>query len=493
MRSHLWGIGRGGRGALAIQARAAVVAAGVVLAGSDVRAQQAPQPETVESAREALDGQRKQLSDSERRAKSLTSDVADLDAESGRLSARLVETAGLIQRSEAQMTSIEGRLAELEAQEKVLAGSLSQRHGQIAGLLGALQRMGRNPPPVLITRREDALQMVRSAILLSSAFPQLKDQASSLAGRLEDLQRVMASIRSEGQRLEAETARLNEARTRLAGLMETKKMTLAERNAELAAVQKESSEITRSVSGLSDLIERLDKTVAGKTRLGTYDRELKAQQPKPVASAAPQAPSVLVVTPEGEPGSEGVPTPAKPAATEVAALAPGELKPQIVELAPQPVALNAGAPAPMQPQFPFVEMRGKLPLPAHGRRVLAYGERTQYGGQSKGMVVETRFSAQITAPCDGWVVYAGEFRSYGQLLIINAGDGYHVLLAGMSQIDVQPGQFVLAAEPVGTMSGREPSAPAQASAPVLYVEFRKDGRPIDPDPWWGSGQQKVQR
>jgi septal ring factor EnvC (AmiA/AmiB activator) len=79
-------------------------------------------------------------------------------------------------------------------------------------------------------------------------------------------------------------------------------------------------------------------------------------------------------------------------------------------------------------------------------------------------------------------------------LIINAGDGYHVLLAGLSQIDVQPGQFVLTAEPVGTMSGgqRNTQTSAQVSGPVLYVELRKDGRPIDPDPWWASGQQKVQ-
>ena len=110
------------------------------------------------------------------------------------------------------------------------------------------------------------------------------------------------------------------------------------------------------------------------------------------------------------------------------------------------------------------------------------------------MVIETRYAAQITSPCDGWVVYAGEFRSYGQLLIINAGGGYHVLLAGLSQIDVRSGQFVLAAEPVGTMSGGQKNTPssAQISGPVLYVEFRKDGRPIDPDPWWASGQQKVQ-
>ena len=127
-----------------------------------------------------------------------------------------------------------------------------------------------------------------------------------------------------------------------------------------------------------------------------------------------------------------------------------------------------------------------LPLPASGRRVLKFGEKTQYGSQSKGLVLETRHGGQVVSPCDGWIVYAGEFRSYGQLLIINAGGGYHILLAGLSQIDVQLGQFVLTGEPVGVMStaGKTTPGKAQDNAPVLYIEFRKDQRPIDPDPWW---------
>ena len=93
-----------------------------------------------------------------------------------------------------------------------------------------------------------------------------------------------------------------------------------------------------------------------------------------------------------------------------------------------------------------------------------------------------------------WIVYAGEFRSYGQLLIINAGGGYHILLAGLSQIDAQLGQFVLAGEPVGVMSAGANSTQAkpQESAPILYIEFRKDQRPIDPDAWWSDASRKMQ-
>jgi septal ring factor EnvC (AmiA/AmiB activator) len=91
------------------------------------------------------------------------------------------------------------------------------------------------------------------------------------------------------------------------------------------------------------------------------------------------------------------------------------------------------------------------------------------------VVIETRHSAQIVAPCDGWVTFAGEHRSYGLLVIINAGEGYHFVLAGLGETDVQAGQYVLVGEPVGTMP-----KDATRPQPVLYLELRKDGQAIDP-------------
>jgi septal ring factor EnvC (AmiA/AmiB activator) len=165
-----------------------------------------------------------------------------------------------------------------------------------------------------------------------------------------------------------------------------------------------------------------------------------------------------------------------------------------IELAPKGTQVASLNPGRMKPAMPFVRAKGAVLLPVQGRRVLAFGDRTQYGGQSKGLVLETRHSAQVTSPCDGWIVFAGEFRTFGQLLIINAGDGYHILLAGLSQIDVQLGQFVLTGEPVGLMTAAPKAAKAntQGNAPVLYIEFRKDNKPIDPESWWAAGPQKVQ-
>lgn len=481
---------------------------------------QQQRPASPEEAARALDTRKSELVATEKRAKSLESDVKSLDEERRKINERLVETAALIQSSEARMTAIEARLGELEAQEKLLRGSLNQRHGQISKLLSALLRMGRNPPPVMITQREDALRMVRSAMLLAAAFPELRGQALALVERLNELVRVMTDVRTESERLKAETQRLSDARTRLAGLMETKKQTLGERQAELEKVRLAAQEISQNVSDLGELIQKLDRAVTENTNLAAYEAEARKQDTEPSAGgeagpagartraatepAADAALEVAVaVSPKASPATPDAPVATIAKETQVAALSPPP-KPagRIVELTPAGAAgLVPRDPGRISPAIPFAQAKSKLPLPAQGRRVLSFNERTNYGGQSKGLVLETRHGAQIVSPADGWVVYAGEFRSYGQLLIINAGGGYHLLLAGLSQIDVQPGQFVLAAEPVGTMmAAPRGGGGASQSAPVLYVEFRKDGRPIDPDPWWiddarkaqNSGQQKVQ-
>jgi septal ring factor EnvC (AmiA/AmiB activator) len=150
----------------------------------------------------------------------------------------------------------------------------------------------------------------------------------------------------------------------------------------------------------------------------------------------------------------------------------------------------------LAPSVSFADAKGLLPLPASGKIVRDFGADDGLGGQTAGISMATRPGGQISSPADGWVVYGGPFRSYGQLLIINAGDGYHVLLAGMDEIDVQLGQFVLAGEPVATMASPKLASadPADivSTQPVLYIEFRKDGSSIDPAPWWAaSSDEKV--
>jgi murein hydrolase activator len=428
-----------------------------------------PATPTADQVKKALDARRDELKSTLDKAGALEQDVAKLAEERGKINQRLQDTAGLIQESEARLTVVENRLGELDIQEKMIRGSLAQRQGQISTLLAALQRMGRNPPPVIVTKRKDALEMVRSAMLLAAAFPGMRTQALELADQLSQLMRVVDESRAQAEKEKAENTRLNDLKTQLAGLMETKRRSILERQDELRQVRDAATEISKSVSDLNELIAKVSKTVQDNTGLGAYDAEVRAAAAAPATPAAPaDAPVSAPTSPTAEPT-------------------------QVVVMAPVENAAISSNPGRIKPAIPFQLAKGKLPLPVSGKRVLNYGERTQYGSQSKGLVMETRSAAQVTSPCDGWVLYAGEFRSYGKLLIIDAGGGYNVVLAGLSQIDVRPGEFVLAAEPVGTMmTVKKEPAGAPSGAPVLYIEFRKDKQPIDPDPWWVAVSQKAQ-
>ena len=458
-------------------------------------------PTSPEDAAKKLKAQQDELSAKKARDAELQKDMTSLADERREINGRLVETAALVQKSEAQMTAIEQRLAGFERQEKDIRVSLAREHSKIAGLLAALQRLGRNPPPVIITEREDALQMVRSAMVIARAFPEMRTEAMALTARLKELMEIMTAIRREGDTLRAETERLNSTQILLASLLETKKQSLADRQAELSQVRDATAKLSQNVVDLSELIEKLSQQVA-----------TAPPEQSPAAEPPPSDQVVAVLppssTPEPDTSADFPPDAAAPRTDQVALVVPDPAtsapSSSIIELSPEEGSLVQGKPDRIEPAIAFHKAKGRLPTPAQGRRVLGFGDKTQYGGTSQGLVIETRFGARVTSPCDGWVVYAGEFRSYGQLLIINAGGGYHVLVAGLSHMDVGPGQFVLAAEPIGTMNSAprtaqlvagstdvDQSAP-QVSAPVLYIEFRKDGHPIDSDPWWAASHQKVQ-
>jgi septal ring factor EnvC (AmiA/AmiB activator) len=105
----------------------------------------------------------------------------------------------------------------------------------------------------------------------------------------------------------------------------------------------------------------------------------------------------------------------------------------------------------------------------------------------------TRAEAQVVAPADGWVLYTGPYLNYGQIVILNSGGNYTVLLAGLEQVSVAIGQFVLMGEPVGTMGsrtiGRTVTTSAGNDQPTLYIELRQNNEPLDPTGWWANPTQ----
>lgn len=413
-----------------------------------------------EEAKKRLNETEQQLQSSRAKEQGLTQDIATLAEERAKLNSELIEAGNRVQASEATLSETEAKLAQLTDQVNVIKSSITERKETIYKMLLAMQRMGRTPPPALVTRRDDALAVVRSAMLLADVFPELKYQADNLSHELEGLVSIESNIREQRDAEKHDRDRLASEQQRLDGLLEEKKAKLAQGEVELAQVKQSASEQAQAVTDLNELIDRLDAQIA-KVEVAQYDAEVAAEK----ALRAREQDQALA-TPADE---------------------------SVVEIKPDTTKVAFASPDRLKPAMPFETAKGTLRLPAAGRRIKRFGDPENAGGTARGISLQTRPEARITAPSDGWVVYAGEFRSYGQLLIINAGGGYHVLLAGMSRIDVSLGQFVLAGEPIAVMgSSGAPSQSDDSSRPVLYVEFRKDGRPIDPDPWWAEASEKVQ-
>ena len=424
---------------------AAAFAAGVLLASGPPAAAQG-----VTVAPEAAKGARQEELDKVQAEQKKAADVAaklkaELDAigeDRRKLSQLLIGTAANIRTVEDRIAEGERRLNALSGNEDTIRRSLASRRSVIAEVLAALQRLGRRPPPALLVSPEDALQSVRAAILLGAVLPDMKVEVDTLVADLAELVRVRSEIAAERELLGRDLAALSQERTRMTVLVQERQRKQTETEKALEAERARAVQLARQADNLKDLIARIEQEIASAAR----------------AAAAAQA---------------GTARPADAKNSLAALNDPGRLSPAIA----------------------FASAKGALPLPISGIKIRDFGVPDGLGGTEKGLSVASRAGAQVTAPCDGWVVYAGPFRSYGQLLILNAGGGYHILLAGMERISVDLGQFVLTGEPVAVMGGGPQSAAAIAtgsSQPVLYIEFRKDGSPVDPSPWWAvSGSEKV--
>ena len=425
---------------LSVLAGANVISASAQTAATTpVQSTAATSADDVKQREEELEAARnEQKNAADARAK-LKADIAAIGQDRSKLNQQLIDIASQVRGVEDGIADREARLRALGAREQEIRASLDSRRSEVVEVLAALQRAGRRTPPALLVRPEDALQSLRTAMLLGAVVPELRTRAEKLAGDLSDLVAIRKTATSERDSLATNRDQLKDNQTRLSALINERQRQQAGIEKDMEAEGARAVALARQVDSLQGLIARMEQDVKG------------------AAKAAASA------TLQGVPAAAG----GKP---DLAALKnPNRTSPAIA----------------------FASAKGLLKLPVNGKKIGEFGSSDGAGGVERGISLATRPGAQITTPCDGWVVYAGPFRSYGQLLILNAGGGYHVLIAGMERISVSIGQFVLTGEPVATMGTTSQVASifaTNASQPVLYVEFRKDGTPIDPGPWWAANE-----
>jgi septal ring factor EnvC (AmiA/AmiB activator) len=254
----------------------------------------------------------------------------------------------------------------------------------------------------------------------------------------------------ERDQLAKAVTKLAKENDRLSGLIRKKGQAQKSTLAESASAQAKLEKLAGQAKNLQDLIDRLDKA---KDETG------------PAAAPEPSSQQLASLTPDAAPAQR--------------------MK--------QPANFRNF------PDAGHIDAKNPIFAPARGRILTHFGDPMDTGGQSKGLVLETRPGAQIVAPFDGRIAFEGPFRSYGQILIIEHGGGYHTVLAGLDRVDAVVGQWLLAGEPVGSMApvgapqdtslGTGDVSPA--GRPELYLELRRNGQPIDPVPWFGAAEIKA--
>lgn len=371
-----------------------------------------------------LESVNRSLELSESRQQSLAEEMARVESDRESLQAQLVETAGTLQRTEDEIAATGKRLQRLRVSENRLRRSLHRRHGEVVEILAVLQRIGRRPPPVLLAQPEDALAAIRGSIMANAMLSPMRVEARALTADLQELVGLRRSIEAQQNALQTALDKLAEERDRIDNLVAARQRQYETATEALEEERAAAQRLADQAGTLSELVAGLDR------RREALER---ATSPAPIVNASVGGAPGRAVEQHSAPG------------------------------------------------IPFGRSRGLVSRPVAGHVTLAYGETDEFGTVSNGVIFATSKSARVVAPADGRVVYSGVYRSYGPMMILDVGDGYHIVLAGLGRVDVEIGQQVAAGEPIAVMDGAEGESQEAAR---LYVEFRNDGVTVDPQPWW---------
>ncbi len=369
-----------------------------------------------------------------------------LRRETERISSDIVRLAARVQALEQQLARAERRIGRLEKRRGAILLKLSANRAATARLLAALQRLRSDPPPPFVTHPEDVLKAVRGALAMGAVLPGMRRQAQALRHDLEQLARVQKQLREERENRRGSLTRLRETTGRLQGMLRLKRELLARTESQLYTQRRNLALLLKQAKTLQELITTLER----QRRVAEEKRKREDGQ----------------------------------------LARPGRNVPQRKRSAAAPEALS---PPPVR-RVAFPTLKGRLPWPAQGRRIVRFGQDTKLLGRSRGLYLATLGRAVVTAPVDAKVEVAGPFRTYGKLVILDAGGGYRILLAGLHDLNVRTGEVVRAGEPVGRM-GRRP-APAtipdekvDTDRPILYMELRHGNRLMDPSRWLAGSRR----
>ena len=292
-----------------------------------------------------------------------------------------------------------------------------------------MQNLALKPTESLFVQPLTPVEIIRSAMLLRETVPQLEENANRIKAQLDKIEKQKQQVEAQVKKIINQKEQMEQEHAELKSMMKRKSALRNSIENKSEEAKKKVTKLAAQAQDLRDLLDKLEKERQEKLRKEQEaERKRLAEEKRKKKEEEKQRADLI------------------------------KFKPQSIK----EIGEN------------FIKAKGKLPLPARGQIVTRYGEETAKGVTSKGIIVKTRPQAQVVAPFDGNVIFAGPFRGYGNVIIIEHGKGYLSLMAGLDTVDCELGQMLLAGEPIGLM-------PEDDSK--LYVEIRKDNHPINPLTW----------
>jgi len=347
----------------------------------------------------------------EERANSLSKELKSV-------SLQMVKTAKKVQDYEENISLMEKALKKLQRNIEEEEKKLNLSNDNMSEILAALQNLAWKPTEALLAQPLPPVDTVRSAIILRETVPYIEDKVESIRIDIEDITKKKKAVQKQFKKIASNKRQMEKEHYNMKLLVRKKSKIRNKIELQSKNYKKRATMLAHQAKDLRELFAKLEKV----------RKEKEAERKKQLEAESRKTASKLGRKPKHA-----------------------------------------------KKESQFSKAKGKLSLPARGEIVVKYGQKELKGVSSKGLKIATRSKAQVVSPYDGEISFAGPFRGYGNLIIIEHGEGYHTLLAGLGNFDCEVGQELLAGEPVGQMP--------ENSKPRLYVELRRDSHPINPIPW----------
>ena len=360
------------------------------------------------------------LKDQAEKKKELEKKNKEIESSLSQTREKMVSLARSMQGNENELNRLDREITEKQDKQQEIKQNIDSQKAAISKLILALGRIGRTPPEALIAKPGAPYDTAVSAMLLGDIVPTIRKRAEDLSVKLKDYEQLTLALRDKKEQARKHQKELEEAHKKLSALLDEREKLYRATAKDLKQQEEAVESAAVEAKNLKELVVKLKSNERRKAARETARDALETYQAEQrTATDAANNKTLLRYKSTGGTAQK-----------------------------------SSG-------------------LPVSGTIRVGYNQTDDLGAKSKGLTIESRPGAIVISPFSGTVKFAGPFRRYGHLLIIDHGDGYYSLIAGFEKIDTVVGQNVSRGEPVGHL-------PSDVKAPTLYYELRKGGNPVNP-------------